>query len=78
MAGTVTEQGDELRWFFGALAVAVLFTYWLASVDTKLSTSDSEQVLGRELLRLRTAQTELPSRVTDSRQLSPFVETSSR
>jgi hypothetical protein len=73
MAGTLQEQRDGARWFFGALMVAILFTLFLVNTDYRLSSSDREMVLGRELLRLRSAQTTLASRVTDVRQVSPFV-----
>ena len=70
MVGTAKEQQDGSKWFIGALVVAILFTAFLMKVDNHLSTSDSEKVLGREILRLRTAQTTLDSRVSDQRQIN--------
>lgn len=71
---TVREMKDGLRWFFCAIIVAALFTFWLMSIDDKLTYSDREQRLGKELLRLRTAQTTLGGNATDSRQFSPELE----
>jgi hypothetical protein len=59
---------DARRWFFGAGLAAVLLSLFLAVTDYRLSHSDREKVLGQTLKELRTAQSSLPSRVTDPRQ----------
>jgi len=59
---------DARRWFFGAGLAAILLSIFLAVTDYRLSHSDREQVLGATLKELRTAQSSLPSRVTDARQ----------
>ncbi|MFM1848944.1 MAG: hypothetical protein RL417_2418 [Pseudomonadota bacterium] len=59
---------DARRWFFGAGLAAILLSIFLAVTDYRLSHSDREKVLGATLKELRTAQSTLPSRVTDSRQ----------
>lgn len=59
---------DARRWFFGAGLMAILLSIFLAVTDFRLSHSDREQVLGATLKELRTAQSSLPSRVTDARQ----------
>ncbi len=59
---------DARRWFFGAGLMAILLSIFLAMTDYKLTHSDREQVLGATLKELRTAQSSLPSRVTDERQ----------
>lgn len=66
-------ERDGYRWFFmlGLVAVGLAATLW--AVDDKLSYSDSEKKLGETLHELRTAQTTLPGRVTDTRQTLPFL-----
>lgn len=59
---------DARRWFFGAGLMAILLSLFLAVADYRLSHSDREQVLGATLKELRTAQSSLPSRVSDARQ----------
>lgn len=71
------EQADGYRWFFVVGLVAVAFSVFLATVDQRLSESDGERVLGATLRELRTAQTSLPSRVTDSRQTLSFMHSES-
>jgi len=66
-------SSDARRWFFGAGLVAILLSIFLATVDYRLSHSKGEQVLGSTLRELRTAQSALPSRVTDARQGSGVV-----
>jgi hypothetical protein len=66
-------SSDAQRWFFGAGLAAVLLSILLAMVDYRLSHSKGEQVLGSTLRELRTAQSSLPSRVTDTRQGSGVV-----
>ena len=67
------EAADGYRWFFGMGLVAICFAIFLATVDKRLSESDSERRLGAALRELRTAQAGLPSRVTDSRQTQSFM-----
>jgi hypothetical protein len=69
----VQEQADGYRWFFIVGLIAVAFSVFLATVDKRLSESDSEKRLGETLRVLRTAQASLPARVTDSRQTMPFM-----
>ena len=71
------EQTDGYRWFFFVGALAVAFSVFLATVDQRLSESDGERKLGETLRELRTAQSSLPSRVTDSRQTLSFMHTES-
>lgn len=69
MAGTQAEQQDGMRWFIGAFLVAILFTAFLMRSDHYLTFSPREANLGRDLRVLRSAQTTLPSRVSDPRQI---------
>ena len=66
-------QADGYRWFFVVGAIAICFSIFLANIDKRLSESDKEKRLGDTLRELRTAQTTLPSRVTDSRQTLSFM-----
>ena len=76
MAAAHSEGSNEtgllgLRWFFGAGTVAVIFSLFHVWADNYLSTSNKEEILNRTLHEIRDAQTSLPSRVTDPRQLAP-------
>ncbi|MBN8549690.1 MAG: hypothetical protein J0M12_10275 [Deltaproteobacteria bacterium] len=68
---------DGYRWFFFVGILAVLFSIFLATVDKRLSESDGERKLGATLRELRTAQSSLPSRVTDTRETLSFLHTES-
>lgn len=63
----VEERGK--KWFVGAFIVSALFVMFLMKIDTGLSTSTTEKDHAMKLRSLRTAQTHLDSRVTDTRQL---------
>lgn len=67
------EQSDGIRWFIGMGVVAVLFSIFLATVDQRLSESDSERRLGATLRELRIAQHSLNSRATDARQTQGYL-----
>lgn len=71
------EQTDGFRWFLIVGVIAVVFSIVLATVDKRLSESDSEKRLGATLRELRTAQASLPSRVTDTRQTNSFMHAAS-
>lgn len=56
-------------WFLVAFPVAVCLSFALATLDLKLTHSDSEIIKGQEIGELRLAQTSLPSNNTDPRNL---------
>ncbi len=64
---------DAFTWLLGAGAFAVLLSVSLAVVDYRLSHSLKEKQLGATLKELRTAQSEMDSRVTDHRQTQDFI-----
>ena len=66
-------KSDAFKWIFGAGAGAILLSLFLVAADYGLSHSDSEKRLGDTLRELRTAQSQMASRVTDSRQTQNSV-----
>lgn len=71
MVGTPEEQKAGMKWFVSGLVVALLLVAFLMNADALLSNSDREARLGRELKRLRTAQTTISSGVVDPRAIPP-------
>lgn len=73
MGHNVSHETEELgvKWLFGAGLVAVLFTCFLVCMDDLLTNSKGEIILRKKLEEIRSAQTSLPSRVTDERQTQP-------
>ncbi len=67
MVGTPEEQKSGMKWFFGGLLAAVALTAFLFTVDNRLSNSDREKRLGKELNRLRVAQATVGTGVVDPR-----------
>ncbi len=57
------------KWFFGAGAAALVLCLFLVWADDYLSNSKGEEQLRQSLHTLRTAQSSIPSRVTDERQI---------
>ncbi len=72
------ESKDAKKWFFSVIVIAITFVCFLYKTDEMLTNSDKEQRLGYELGRLRTAQSTLPSRVSDERQMSLTVASESK
>ena len=70
----VEVQKDGMRWFVGALIVAVAFSAWLRHADDSLMNSTREKELGSTLRELRGAQTSIPSNVSDARQVFEPLE----
>lgn len=62
-------ESNAKRWFLIAGLVAIGLVAFLMKADNLLTFSKREQVLGQTLKELRGAQTNLPSRPTDDRQL---------
>ena len=62
-------QKDGMRWFVGALVVAIALSAWLKHADDSLMNSTREKELGATLRELRGAQTGIPSNVSDTRQI---------
>ncbi len=69
-------KDEELKggrlWFVLAGAAAIVLAVALRFIDNRLSASPREQVLGATLKELRTAQSSIPSRSTDPRQVGPM------
>lgn len=61
------------RWLFGAGFIAILFALFLFTVDQTLTHSKVEAERAQTIGTLRNAQTSLPSRVTDERQLRNYA-----
>lgn len=72
------EQRDGMRWLVVVGIIAVMLSFALKTVDDKLSSSDVERRRGQVIGELRTAQTGLPGRVTDERQLQHRLHDTSR
>ena len=72
MASNLDTRTLGFRWLFGAGLAAIILAYVLFSIDESLSNSDVEIVRGETIGTLRGAQTMLPSRVSDARQLQNF------
>ena len=62
-------------WFYGAGAVAVILSFVLFSFDQMLSHSKREEILGKTLLELRTAQASLGNSETVDPRLSGAFST---
>lgn len=69
MADVINHEKLARNWFFMAGAVALAFIAFLVCSDELLSNSKHEHELKVKLETLREAQSSLPSRVTDSRQV---------
>ncbi|MEZ4755072.1 MAG: hypothetical protein R3A13_12385 [Bdellovibrionota bacterium] len=72
MTTNLSTRSLGFRWLFGAGFVAIALAYTLFNVDLTLTSSDVEIKRAETILTLRGAQTTLPSRVTDDRQLNGF------
>ena len=70
------EVTGGMSWLLGAGTAAVLLLAFLIYVDHGLRHSDGEKVLGDTLRELRTAQSSLPSEVSDERQTMPSLHSS--
>jgi hypothetical protein len=57
------------NWLIGAGIAALCLISFLVWADDYLINSKKEEELTKRLAEIRTAQTSLPSRVTDNRQL---------
>jgi len=62
------EQRGGKRWFFGAGIFAICLSVFLWGADEYMTHSDAEQIRHNHLLELRSAQSSLPSQVTDYRE----------
>ena len=73
MSANLDTQSLGFRWLFGAGFVAIVFAFFLFTIDQTLTSSRVEIERGQTIGTLRGAQTMLPSRVTDERQLKNFA-----
>jgi len=78
MVGTAEEQKAGMTWFVSALIAAVALTTFLMCADSILTHSKSEETLGKELYRLRLAQTTLGTGVVDPRSDDPTTQVRER
>jgi hypothetical protein len=69
MSEVINHEKLAIRWFFGAGAAAIIFALFLVWADDYLANSTSEKRLSNILREIRTAQSSLPSNVSDQRQL---------
>lgn len=56
-----------MRWLFGAGAVAILFSFFLFSIDNYLSNPDRARRHDEKLKEIRSAQTSIASSSVDPR-----------
>ncbi|RMD84615.1 MAG: hypothetical protein D6808_06700 [Candidatus Dadabacteria bacterium] len=62
------EDRNAFYWLVGGIVVSLFLTLYLMNVDYSLTHSEREKTLAKELLRIRVAQTTLPSRPEDPRE----------
>ena len=72
MSANLDTRSLGFRWLFGAGFIAIVFACFLFTVDQTLTSSTVEIERGQTIGTLRGAQTMLPSRVTDERQLRNY------
>ncbi len=73
--GCGKEAQDAKKWFVTSLVIAVGLVLFIFCVDKTISNPASEIKHAEEMRRLRVAATNLPSGVTDDRQLGLSART---
>ena len=70
MSQIIDHEKLARKWFFMAGSVALLFIFFLVWVDDYLTNSTRESELNKVLKEVRSAQTHMPVRATDQRQVN--------